>query len=310
MYKDRPLYSSLYYEGVYKPEGSSVHVFVLKIIRKFHSAKHFNLYYLPIDEIEINTDVGDYKRKEFINLTHRFSYRHGDGVFTLSGKKRLLETIEANFTEEYSYFEDRCIKAKRKAANNPRLYPQVKYAAEICHKSANFEESKAFALKLKENMEAFDRYTTKGQMLHDYHTLIGRHALREGAIDEAKRHLLLSLEVSPSPMMTSFGPNMELAAELLKQGEKDTVLRYLDGSAKIWRDKSIQRWKKETSENKKPSFYSRNFRESDKKQNKTSSCYYDYKRKQYKKAFNSCLDEASRGDPGAQTLRLAKNNLS
>ena len=300
VYKERPLYSSFYYEGAYKHEGNSVHVFALKIISKFHSAKHFKLYYLPIDEIEIKTDVGDYKGTEFIKLTHRFSYRHDDGVFALSGKKRLLETIEANFTEEYSYLEDRCIKAKKRAANNSRSYPQVKYAAEICYTSANFEESKAFALKLKENIDAFDRYTTKGQMLHDYHTLIGRHALREGAKDEAKRHLLLSLEVSPSPVMMSFGPNMELASDLLKQGEKATVLRYLDGCAKFWKDEPIQLWKMKINENKIPALNIYAWEREARQNNTTSNCYYDYKRKHYKKAFNSCLDEASHGDPGAQ----------
>ena len=300
VYKDRPLYSSFYYEGVYKHEGNSVHVFALKIISKFHSAKVFNFYYLPIDKIEINTDVGSYRGKDYIKLTHRFHYRHDDGVFTLSGKKKLLERIKANFKEEYSLAEEKCINAQKKAVDQPRSYPLVRYAAEICYYSGNFEESKVFTLKLKENIGSFDRYTSKGQMLHDYHTLIGRHAIRDGKIEEAKKHLMLSIDVNPSAVMTSFGPNMELAVDLLKQGEKDAVLRYLDGCAEFWKDEPIQLWKTKISENKMPSLNIHNWGHEEKQNNKILNCYYDYKKEQFKQAFESCLAEASQGKAYAQ----------
>lgn len=300
IYKDRPLYSSLYYEGTDTYVGNKVHVFVLKIISKFHSAKVFNLYYLPIDEIKIKTDVGSYRGNNYINLAHRFHYRHDDGVFILSGENRQLETIKANFTEKYSYLEDRCIEAQKKAIDKPRSYPLVKYAAEICYKSANFEESKAFTLKLKENIDSFDRYTSKGQMLHDYHTLMGRHAIQDGDIEEAKKHLMQSIDVNPSAVMESFGPNMELAGDLLKQGEKDTVLSYLDGCAEFWKDEPLQLWKTKIRENKMPGLNIYAWESEEKQSNKKSNCYYDYKGQQYKKAFDSCLAEASKGKAYAQ----------
>ena len=68
--------------------------------------------------------------------------------------------------------------------------------------------------------------------------LLGRVALREGRLDEAKRFLLAAGASPGSPQLDSFGPQPDLARELLARGERDVVLRYLELVGAFWaRDK-------------------------------------------------------------------------
>jgi len=73
-----------------------------------------------------------------------------------------------------------------------------------------------------------------GNIINAANTILGRVALREGDIEEAKIYLMLSAETTGSPQLNSFGPSFILARELLQQGEKNTVLGYLDRIAVFW----------------------------------------------------------------------------
>jgi hypothetical protein len=67
-----------------------------------------------------------------------------------------------------------------------------------------------------------------GNTIHDANTLLGRIALMEDDIKQAKEYLIKSGEGPTSPQLSSFGPSYVLAKALLKRGEKDIVLDYLD----------------------------------------------------------------------------------
>jgi thiol-disulfide isomerase/thioredoxin len=70
---------------------------------------------------------------------------------------------------------------------------------------------------------------------HNAHTLLGRVALRRGDLDGAKEHLLASGRIAGSPVLGSFGPNLDLARELAGAGERETVLRYLALCRTFWK---------------------------------------------------------------------------
>jgi tetratricopeptide (TPR) repeat protein len=253
VYTDRPLYSSLYYEGTASNVGQNYHVFVLKIISKFHPVKAFNIYYLPLTEFTFRTTSAEYQGKDAMTFAYHFSYDHDAGIFKLSkGDSRQGEMVKANFTEKFTLREEKCITAKANALENPDSFPQVKYAAEICYLAGNFADSKIFTLQLDEHKDSFDD-ETQGGILHEYHTMIGRHMLRDGHPEEAKKHLLLSIDVEPTSVMKSFGPNMSLALDLLMEGEKETVITYLDGCTEFWKKEPVQLWKAKIRNNKMPS---------------------------------------------------------
>ena len=69
---------------------------------------------------------------------------------------------------------------------------------------------------------------------HHTYLILGRVALRQGNLDAAKADLLESGRVSGGGTLSSFGPNMTLAKELLEKGESATVLQYFELCRKFW----------------------------------------------------------------------------
>jgi tetratricopeptide (TPR) repeat protein len=74
-----------------------------------------------------------------------------------------------------------------------------------------------------------------GNAIHKGNIILGRIALQRGDIAGAKSHLLAAGETPGSPQLDSFGPNMVLARDLLKKGERETVLSYLQACTKFWK---------------------------------------------------------------------------
>jgi tetratricopeptide (TPR) repeat protein len=95
-----------------------------------------------------------------------------------------------------------------------------------------------------------------GNAVHHAHSALGRVALRAKRIGEAKRHLIASAKTKGSPQVNSFGPNQDLAAELLERGETKTVIRYLELCRKFWKmgQPQINAWTKSIRETGKTDF--------------------------------------------------------
>jgi thiol-disulfide isomerase/thioredoxin len=70
--------------------------------------------------------------------------------------------------------------------------------------------------------------------IHKAHTLLGRIAMKRGDLATAKQSLLASARVESTPTLSSFGPSMHLAQQLLDAGERDVVIEYLELSRKFW----------------------------------------------------------------------------
>lgn len=81
-----------------------------------------------------------------------------------------------------------------------------------------------------------------GNAIFHGNTILGRVALKKGEIREANRRLLLSTETSGSPQLNSFGPSMALAKELLEQGERESVLQFLEQCRPFWKTKKLDQW--------------------------------------------------------------------
>lgn len=92
--------------------------------------------------------------------------------------------------------------------------------------------------------------------VHKGNLVLGRLELRSGNIEQAKRYLLESAKVSGSPSLSSFGPNMTLAKELLEKGEREAVLEYFDSCARFWKrgQDQLKRWSAEVQAGRVPDF--------------------------------------------------------
>jgi thiol-disulfide isomerase/thioredoxin len=72
-------------------------------------------------------------------------------------------------------------------------------------------------------------------LAHAAHTLLGRIALRHGDLNAAKEQLFASARLENAPGVSSLGPSMKLAQEILAAGDRDAVLRYLEMCRSFWK---------------------------------------------------------------------------
>ena len=61
-----------------------------------------------------------------------------------------------------------------------------------------------------------------------------------GKMEAAKHHLMHAASSDGSPVMSSFGPNMSMAHDLLLAGEKQALLDYFQVCRKFWESRADQ----------------------------------------------------------------------
>lgn len=96
------------------------------------------------------------------------------------------------------------------------------------------EDARKYATELLALAPTFRGNWNYGNAIQDGNLVLGRIAVREGRIEEAKQYLLAAGKSPGSPQMDSFGPNMSLAKDLLEKGERETVLQYFELCRKFW----------------------------------------------------------------------------
>lgn len=101
-----------------------------------------------------------------------------------------------------------------------------KHAAEMLQKNTEPKNTEPEIIEPK--------FINYGNIIHDANQILGRVAVRDGKLADAKTYLLKSGATPGSAQLNSFGPQMPLARELLEKGEKETVLQYLDLVSKFW----------------------------------------------------------------------------
>jgi hypothetical protein len=92
--------------------------------------------------------------------------------------------------------------------------------------------------------------------IHRANTLLGRVALRSGDVENAKKYLISSSDPEALRHVSTSGPLMILAKELLEKKERATVLQYLENCLVLWpRGESIlQLWISEVKNGRTPNF--------------------------------------------------------
>ncbi|WP_159051670.1 tetratricopeptide repeat protein [Thauera aromatica] len=134
---------------------------------------------------------------------------------------------------------------------------------------SRLQEVAKLALKLGEQAKA-ERYAREllalaephpqdekyGPAWHDGHMVMGQLALQRGSVAEAREHLRAAGETAGGGTLTSFGPNMGLARDLLQRGEKQAVIDYLRQCQNFWTGAQvpIERWIQDIEHGRTPEF--------------------------------------------------------
>jgi hypothetical protein len=117
--------------------------------------------------------------------------------------------------------------------------------------------ARAYALKaLEQASPPGSPLKDEPDAVHHGNLVLGRLALQDGHVEEAKARLLASVKTTGSPVMKSFGPNMRLAKELLERGERAVVIEYLQLCSVFWQtgDHQAEKWVYEIEQGNVPSF--------------------------------------------------------
>ena len=103
--------------------------------------------------------------------------------------------------------------------------------ARAAFKSGEQAKAREFAeAALKNDGEGWNQ----GNRMHHGHITLGKIALAEENIEEAKFRLIAAATTNGSPQLGSFGPDMTLAKDLLDAGEKEVVLQYFKLCSNFW----------------------------------------------------------------------------
>jgi len=128
--------------------------------------------------------------------------------------------------------------------------------AKLAFDNEEIDQARAYAKELLVLATQHKGDWNYGNAIHHGNLILGRIALRDGRIDEAK-NLLLEAGKSPgSPQMDSFGPNMSLAKDLLEKDEREVVLEYFELCRKFWDmgHGTLDDWAKDVKSGNIPAF--------------------------------------------------------
>lgn len=131
--------------------------------------------------------------------------------------------------------------------------PLLTELAKTAFRAGQLEKSREYA----ESMLGVDQLDwNEGNRIHYGNLTLGRIALLEDDINEAKARLIAAGETPGSPQLNSFGPDMTLAKELLQRGESEVVLRYFSLCSEFWElgQEELQAWTAEVEEGGVPDF--------------------------------------------------------
>ena len=146
---------------------------------------------------------------------------------------------------------------KLAAADTPeKRFYALGAAAKECFDAGKFEDAQKYAQELMTLLPDFRRSRDYGGAVSDANLVLGRVALHNGNIEDAKRYLIAAGQCPMTPDLASDGPNMSLAKDLLAKGEKQAVLDYLELCRKFWLTGAAQldQWSQQVKDGKTPDF--------------------------------------------------------
>lgn len=137
-----------------------------------------------------------------------------------------------------------------------RAFYNLTDSAPAAFNRGQLETARGIAETLLIEAESWPKDWNYGNAIHVANLVLGRIELRAGDNEKAIEYLLAAGRTPGSPQLNSFGPDMLFAKELLKAGEKDAVLQYLDLCAKFWKKKEspLESWKAQIEKGETPDF--------------------------------------------------------
>lgn len=129
-------------------------------------------------------------------------------------------------------------------------------AAKGSFAAGKMADAKKYAEELNSLLPQFKDDRDYGTAMFNANLILGRVALRDGKVEDAKRYLITAGQSPLTPSLSSSGPNMSLANDLLAKGERQVVQDFLEQCRKLWLSNSgqLDKWIEEVKSGKTPDF--------------------------------------------------------
>ncbi len=108
------------------------------------------------------------------------------------------------------------------------------YLSMACVESNDLASAKKYAFELLDKAIDYKNSWNYGDAIHDANIVLGVVALDDGLLELSKKHLIDAGNTTTTPRLSNFGPEMVLADKLLKIGEQEIVVTYLQLLRKVW----------------------------------------------------------------------------
>ena len=147
--------------------------------------------------------------------------------------------------------------ARLQAADSPeKKFNALGTAAKESFAAGKIDDAQKYAQELMALLPDFQKARDYGTWVSDANIVLGRVALSKGNVEDAKRYLLAAGHSPLTPYLSSNGPNMGLARDLLAKGEKQTVLEYFDLCRTFWLTggPQLDTWSQQVKDGKVPEF--------------------------------------------------------
>jgi hypothetical protein len=129
-------------------------------------------------------------------------------------------------------------------------------AAPAAFNKGDFAQAKSISQALLVEAELWPKNWNYGNAIHVANLVLGRTAMAEGDMPEARKFLIAAGKTPGSPQLGSFGPDMAFAQDMLKKGETASVIAYLDLCSNFWKEKHSHaaEWKAQIAKGETPDF--------------------------------------------------------
>jgi hypothetical protein len=160
-----------------------------------------------------------------------------------------------NSPTKVELFENACKKLNSSVTEEERFYA-LGDVAKTSFELGKIDVAKQHAEELLTMVSRYPQNWNYGNAIQDGNLVLGRIAVVDGRIDDAKEFLRKSGDGPGSPQMNSFGPNMSLARDLADVGEKNAVLAYFEQCRTFWELERgrLNQWTNEVKAGKTPNF--------------------------------------------------------
>jgi len=180
-------------------------------------------------------------------------------ILSFAAIAEALPVTEAQQAMMKRILEKRSIEALARldaAATDAKRFYALPDAATGAFHLQRFALASQLATESLELSKAFPKNWNHGNAIHRAHTVLGLLALHAGDIPLAVRELHEAGATPGSPQLDSFGPSMQLARALLREGQAPEVLAYLEQCRVFWETGApwLDIWEEKIRAGREPNF--------------------------------------------------------